>query len=163
MTTPGSDVPTAGAHVDGPPPMQPVPPGPQAGQPWAPPNGSPAQQTGFPAPKSAPSGAKKWLRVGGSVAVAAVVGIGSTTGWFGLTDPKVGDCVQMKGETDFDVVDCSSAEAEYKIVGIDKKQRTWAEMDTDPSVCAAFDTWEVALWIGDVETDPGKIYCSEPV
>ena len=30
-------------------------------------------------------------------------------------------------------------------------------------ICTDFQTWEVALWIGDVLTEPGTIYCSEPV
>ena len=165
MTTPGSDVPppTPGA-LAGAPAAPPAYPAPQAGQAWGPPNGSSAPQPGFqPPPPAAKAGLTKWLRVGGPLLVAVVVGIGSTTGWFGLTDPKVGDCVQMKGETSFDVVDCGSAKAEYKIVGIDKKDRTWAEMNSDDSVCAAFDSWEVALWVGDAETDPGTIYCSKPV
>jgi hypothetical protein len=158
MTTPGSDVPApaVGAPVGGPPPVQPGYPAPPAGQPWAPPTGYPAQQP-------AKSGWKKWLRAGGPLLIAAVVGIGSTTGWFGLTDPKVGDCVQMKGETSFDVVDCGSAKAEYKIVGIDKKDRNWGDFNSDDSVCAAFPKAEVALWVGDAQTEPGKVYCSNPI
>jgi hypothetical protein len=111
------------------------------------------------------SGAKKWLPIAGSVAVAGVLGAGSLTGWFGIGDPKVGDCVQMQGETSFEVVDCGAAEAEYKIVGIQDEEMTWPDFENASvdEVCTAFQTWEVALWIGEMETEPGTIYCSEPV
>ena len=111
------------------------------------------------------SGAKKWLPIAGSVAVAGVLGVGSMTGWFGIGDPKVGDCVQMQGETSFEVVDCGAAEAEYKIVGIEGEEMTWPDFEAASveEVCTAFESWEVALWIGDAETEPGTIYCSEPV
>jgi hypothetical protein len=111
------------------------------------------------------SGAKKWLPIAGSVAVAGVLGAGSLTGWFGIGDPKVGDCVQMASETDFDVVDCGADEAEMKIVGIDEQEMTRAEFDAAgvDEICADFATTEAALWIGDVMTDPGSIYCAASI
>ena len=133
------------------------------------PEGAWAPQQGVPqaAPQEQPQkrGAKKWLPIAGAVAAAGVVGAASLTGWFGLGDPKVGDCVQMKGDTDFDVVDCGADEAEYKIVGIEDEELTWPDFEkaSVEEVCTDFDTWEVALWIGDLETEPGTIYCSEPV
>ena len=98
----------------------------------------------------------------------AVVGVGAAyqlTGGFGIGDPKVNDCVQMKGDTDFDVVDCGSADAEYKIVGIDDEKMKYPDFQDAAAadeICTDFQTWEVALWIGDVLTEPGTIYCSEP-
>ena len=68
-----------------------------------PPPAQPAAEA--PAEKS---GAKKWLPIAGSVAAVGVLGVGSMTGWFGIGDPKVGDCVQMQGETSFEVVDCGA-------------------------------------------------------
>lgn len=112
------------------------------------------------------SGAKKWLPIAGSVAVAGVLAAGSMTGWFGMGDPEIGDCVQMQGETSFEVVDCGAAEAEYKIVGIEEEELTWPafeEAAMDETICEEFQTWEVALWIGDLETEPGAVYCSESV
>ena len=99
------------------------------------------------------SGATKWPPIAGAVAAAGVVGAGSLTGWFGLGDPKVGDCVHMKGETDFEVVDCGAGEAEYKIVGIQDEELTRPTSRRLPSRTSArdFDTWEVALWIGDLD------------
>jgi hypothetical protein len=125
-------------------------------------SGPPAGAPVSPAAPARKSGAKKWVRAGGSLVVAAVIGIGSSTGWFGINDPKVGDCVHTKGQTDFEVVDCGSSDAQYKVVGIDKKERTYPEMREDPTVCQAFQSWEVALFIGS-ETDKSKIYCAEPV
>jgi len=143
MTHPGSD----------------VQPGQQPEGAWTPPQGAPQAQ---PEKKS---GAKKWASIAGGAAVVLVGGAYSLTGGFGLGDPKVGDCVKMTSDTDFDVVDCGAAEAEYKVVGIDKDEMTYPDFQdavAADSVCADFQTWEVALWIGDVETDPGTIYCSEP-
>ncbi len=75
------------------------------------------------------------------MAVAGILGAGSLTGWFGLGDPKVGDCVQMQGETSFEVVDCAAAEAEYKIVGIEAEEMTWPDFEaaaTDETICEEF-------------------------
>jgi hypothetical protein len=33
----------------------------------------------------------------------------------------------------------------------------------DPDICSAFSGWEVVLWIGGMETEPGTIYCAEPI
>jgi hypothetical protein len=97
---------------------------------WAPQQGAPQ---GAAQEQPQKRGAKKWLPIAGAVAAAGVVGAGSLTGWFGLGDPKVGDCVQMKGETDFDVVDCGAGEAEYKIVGIQDEELTWPDFEKPPS------------------------------
>ena len=51
--------------------------------------------------------------------MAGVVGLGTLGGWLGGGDPEVDDCVQMQGATSFDVVDCGSSEAEYRVVGIE--------------------------------------------
>lgn len=108
-------------------------PGPDASapgqQPATPDNAQGASQATPSQATPQKSGAKKWLPIAGSVAVAGVLGAGSLTGWFGIGDPKVGDCVQMASETDFDVVDCAADEAEMKIVGIDEQEMTRSEFD----------------------------------
>jgi hypothetical protein len=90
-----------------------------------------------------------------------IVGLGSLVGF---ADPEVGDCVQMAGDTDtdVDVVDCGSAEAEYRIVGIEGDERTYPAFLADPGTCADFASTEVALWIGELETEPGTVLCAEP-
>ena len=83
MTHPGTDYPAPG----------------QPGTPdsaWAAPQAEPEKK----------SGAKKWASLAGTVVVAGVGGAYALTGGFGIGDPKVDDCVQMKGNTDFEVVDC---------------------------------------------------------
>ena len=112
------------------------------------------------------TGAKKWASLAGTVAIVGAGAAYQLTGGFGIGDPKVNDCVQMKGDTDFDVVDCGSADAQYKIVGIDDQKMKYPDFQdaaAADTICTAFQTWEVALWIGDVLTEPGTIYCSEPV
>ncbi|SFL39187.1 LppU/SCO3897 family protein [Geodermatophilus ruber] len=162
--TPGSDpsglpadpsqpAPTPGAW---PPPQPGAWPPPQQGA-WAPqPAGAPAE--GAPAPKRA----KKWLRVAVPVVVAGVVGTGVLGNALGLGDPEVGDCVQMQGTTDFEVVDCGSAEAEYRIVGIEDEEQTYPDFMADVDTCADFPATEAALWIGGMETEPGTVFCAEP-
>jgi hypothetical protein len=131
---------------------------------WAPTQDAPAPAA--PAAPTEKKGLKKVLPYVGSIAAAGILGAGALTGGFGFGDPAVGDCVQMQGETSFDVVDCAGDEAEYKIVGIHGEELTWPEFEAAASVdevCQDFATWEVALWIGDLETEPGAIYCSESV
>lgn len=108
------------------------------------------------------SGAKKWLPIAGSVAAVGVLGVGSMTGWFGIGDPKVGDCVQMQGETSFEVVDCDAEDAEFKIVGIQEGKQTYPDFQADENSCAEFPKWEVALWSGEM-TEEGMVYCAEGI
>ena len=143
MTHPGSDF-----HVSG---QQPG----QAPATWAAP-----QQ---PATEPEKKGAKKWLPVVGSVVVAGGLGAYALTGGFGLGDPEIGDCVRMQGDTSFEVVDCTAGEAEYKIVGVEKDELNYAAFMKDPESCAEFKTAEMALWIGELETEPGTVYCAAAV
>lgn len=145
-------------------PSDPAAPAPQPGTPdgaWAPPHGAATA----PQPEPQKSGGKKWLAVGGGILAAGVVGIGAM-GLFGAGDPEVGDCVRMVSDTDFEAVDCSSDDAEYKVVGIDDQEMTETEFNEAPveGMCADFDTTEVVLWIGDgMVTEPGTIYCAAGV
>lgn len=132
----------------------------------------PAQPHGAPSATVDPAapvptekkGVAKWVPIAGSVAVAGVLGVGSLTGWFGIGDPSVGDCVQLTGETDFSVVDCGSDEAEYRIVGIQAERQTYPTFLDDPASCREFATTEVALWQGsDTMTEEGTVYCAEAV
>ncbi len=148
-------------------PQQEGPWAPQQQQPgaWYPPQQQPGawyppQSGASAAPGAATGGLKKWLRIGLPIAVVGVVGLGS---FVGFADPEVGDCVQMAGDTDFDVVDCGSAEAEYRIVGIEGDEQTYPAFMADPDTCVDFASTEVALWIGALETEPGTVFCAEPV
>jgi hypothetical protein len=67
----------------------------------------------------------------------------------------------MKGDTDFDVVDCDSGDADLKIVGIEDEKKTEADFMADPASCSAFTTAEAALWAsGSMITEKGTIYCA---
>ncbi len=106
------------------------------------------------------SGLKKWLPIAGSVAVAGVVAANWLTGGSGPATLKVGDCGQSKGETSFEVVDCDAEGAEFKIVGVEEEQQTYAEFEKDETFCADFAATEIALWSGDVAGE-GTVYCAE--
>jgi hypothetical protein len=149
-------------------------PGSQPGTPdgsWAPASGSTAAtgDAGWAPLQNAPAappekkGLKKILPVVGSVAAFGIVAAGWLTGGFGFGEPEVGNCVQMKGETSFDVVDCGEDEAEYKIVGIEDKQMDYDEYMADDSLCASYEKSEYVLWTGAVEAEPGTVYCAEPI
>jgi hypothetical protein len=127
--------------------------------------GAPADEWATPPGEPKKSGAKKWAGLAGTVAVVGVGAAYSLTGGFGIGDPKVGDCVQMVGDTSFEAVGCDDAEAEMRIVGIDEQEMTRAEFDVAgvDEICADFATTEAVLWIGDVMTDPGTIYCAASI
>ena len=126
--------------------------------PWAPPQ-QPGAWTPPQQPATTAGGPTKWLRIGVPVAVAGVVGVGSV---IGFAEPEMGDCVQMQAQTSFDVVDCGSDEAEYRIVGVEDEEQNYPDFMADPDTCLDFASTEVALWIGDLETEPGTVYCAEP-
>ena len=146
-------------------------PGPEATPPGEQPGTFPAAAAGTMAPdqQGAPlapekKGLPKWVPIAGSVAVAGVLGLGSLTGWFGAGDAGVGDCIQLTGETDFEVVDCDGDTAEYRIVGVEDEQQTYPAFMADVDSCAEFATTEVALWEGsDMITEKGDVYCAEAV
>jgi hypothetical protein len=58
---------------------------------------------------------------------------------------------------------CTADEAEYRIVGVEDEEQTYPAFMADPDTCADFASWEAALWIGGLETEPGTVYCAEPV
>jgi len=135
-------------------------------QPTAPQPGTPGNEWATPpAQEEKKSGAKKWAALAGTVAVVGVGAAYSLTGGFGMGNPEVGDCVQMAGETDFEAVACDDPAAELKIVGIDEQEMTRSEFDAAgvEDICVDFATTEAALWIGDVMTQPGTIYCAASI
>ena len=123
---------------------------------------APGQQ-GAPLPAEK-KGLGKWLPITGSIAVVGVVGLGSLTGWFGAGEPGVGDCVQLTGDTDFEVVDCDGNTAEYRIVGVESEKQTYPAFMADETSCAEFATTEIVLWSGsDLMTEEGAVYCAAAV
>jgi len=148
MTYPGSDAQAPGA--------QPAP----APAPWTPPQNGPQGSPEAPSK----SGAKKWLPIAGGVVGLGVVATG-VFGFLGAGTSDVGDCIKTTSDTDYETVDCGSADAEFEIVGIDEQEMTYADFAAAPAedLCADFaDKTEYVLWEG-VETETGTIYCAAPV
>jgi hypothetical protein len=99
------------------------------------------------------------------VAAAVAIGVLRVTGvWGGAEDPQVGDCVHTTGSsgTSVDVVDCSSKEAQYKVVGVDPKTMTSKQFQADDDLCASVPETQVVLWSGR-DTEEGTVYCAVPV
>ncbi|MFF9209336.1 MULTISPECIES: hypothetical protein [unclassified Streptomyces] len=141
----------------------PPPVGQQPGQPGVPPQGAPyapfPQQAGpagpgVPVPPPAPlppakKGGKKALRIIGGVLVAILIalvkfGAFAGLGWFTSRDDaettSVGSCMHNKGtnsDPDLEEVDCSSADAQYKVV---QKHNFSSDTSkcTDPSAPIAY-------------------------
>jgi hypothetical protein len=144
MTHPGSD----------------VQPGQQPEGAWVPP-----QSGATAAEPEKKSGAKKWLSVAGTVVVLGGVAAAKFIG-FGGGDPEAGDCLHEASDSQYDVVDCGSDDADYKVLGVDGDEMTQPDLDKAieaDTVCADFPTWEYALWYGDMETEPGTVYCTKAV
>ena len=140
---------------------------PPAQEPWTPPTGPVATGTmsGAESSTAAPAAKKGLLRflpVAGSAAIAVVISVGQTSGWFDGGPPAVGDCIQLTGDTSYEVVDCGGGSAEYTIVGIEAEQQTYAEFEVDTNSCAGFAGTEYVLWFGESKTEPGGVYCAAP-
>jgi hypothetical protein len=143
MSYPGPDVQPAGQQPEGA---------------WAPPQGAPQAE---PEKKS---NAKKWVSIAGTVAVVGIGGAYTLTGGFGFGDPKVGDCVHLVGETDFEVTDCGSSDADFTIIGIEDEKLTEPDFQADPTSCAEFAEAESAFWLSaGMITEKGTVYCAAPV
>lgn len=131
--------------------------------------------TGQEAVGEAEAPAKKsssFLRKFGGILLAAVLGLGY---WFffgkdNVENAKVGDCMPAavaeagrSSLTGVDKVDCTAAEAAFKVVGIVKgKTSAQFDADTEGTVCSPYPTWKNALWIGE-EGKSGDVFCLEPV
>ena len=140
----------------------PVPPAhPEPGQqppalPYSP-AGVPFDGAGAPQPQST---IKKVARVGVPLVAAGV----AAASWFGLGggEPEVGDCGKASGDSSFDVVDCDSDEALFRIVGIEEDKMTQPEYEADTTACAGFPTADSVLWVGDQFGLDGTVLCAEP-
>jgi hypothetical protein len=160
-------------------PQQPFPNDPQfpppSGQPgqFPPPAGDPSQG-GFPPPQGGgfpPGPAPQPARRGGAgraivilVVVLVVVGGLAAAGWYFSRDAankaNVGDCVQQQGSDDLKVVDCASADADYKVVGrVEDKTQTEASL----GACDDFTDQgaESAYWEGE-SGKKGLVLCLAP-
>jgi hypothetical protein len=105
---------------------------------------------------------RRWLPV-----VAGVVGLivvltvvrGLLTG-----APEAGDCMQQTGASEFDTVDCSSDEAQFRILGTDAEMtgKTFDATDSD-ELCGDFAEATTVLWYGADDGSEGTVYCAVDV
>jgi len=106
------------------------------------------------APSQAKRGSKLRRALIGIVAVVVALGVAI---WLGMDEParaKVGDCVSGTSAEELQIVECTSAEAEWKVVGrVEDKAQT--EMST---ACQAFQSAEQAYWQGEPGKD-GLVLC----
>ena len=136
-------------------------------QPAAPQPGAPGNEWATPpVQEEKKSGAKKWAALAGTVAVVGVGAAYSLTGGFGIGDPKVGDCVQMAGETDFEAVACDdrrgrAEDRRHRRAGDDPQpsstrpaSRTSAPTSRPPRPPSGSAT---------SMTEPGTIYCAASI
>lgn len=146
------------------------PPAPQYGAPGAPqlgPDGQPLQPGapgayppagGFqPAAEPAKKGGK-WQRILLTVGVAIVVAVISALWRNGVFDSpimKAGDCVQQTGSDSVKVVDCGSADAQFKVLGIKEKV---SQASARLGACEAFPDTDSVYWEGR-QTGSGTVYC----
>ncbi|GAA3806510.1 hypothetical protein ACFS5L_30235 [Streptomyces phyllanthi] len=113
--------------------------------------GAPQQGASFGAPVPPPAPAKRFsktlLRIGGFIVIAIVIALGK---WYlGQSDAEttsVGSCMHNEGSQsspDLQTVDCSSSDAEYKVV--EKFDNT-----SDSSKCEAVKEAEISYYqVGD--------------
>jgi hypothetical protein len=132
-------------------------PGQPGQQPWGGPGAQPQQQ---PAKKS---GLARILPIVAGVVAVIVVGF-LVRGFLGGGAPEVGDCVNQSGSDGYEVVDCDSSDAQYRIFGTDDDM-TEAEFTADTDTCQAAATESnitdgVSLWYG-TSGDTGKVFCAE--
>ena len=135
---------------------QPQQPGQPGQQPW----GATGAQPQQPAKKS---GLARILPIVAGVVAVIVVGF-LVRGFLGGGAPEVGDCVNQSGSDGYEVVDCDSSDAQYRIFGTDDDM-TEAEFQADPDTCQAAATASnitdgVSLWYG-TSGDTGKVFCAE--
>ncbi|WP_144121881.1 LppU/SCO3897 family protein [Catellatospora sichuanensis] len=118
-----------------------------------------------------PSKAKSAAASAGKKILGYVVGLvvlgGGYLGWQYLSGDlaiaKVGDCVNdFKVVDDAKVVDCTSADAANKVVGVIDGVSESDFTAKQQTLCAAYPTWEQIVWIGK-KGGSGDSWCLEPI
>ncbi len=156
-------------HQGGPPPGQGAPPpwsGQQPPQAYGPPAG-PGGYQGEPAAAAAKPNKQRTL-ISIIVLVVLIGGLGIFAfiqNQNNVVNAEEGDCVQVNSSTDFEVVDCAAAEAQYKVVSViedislgsiceinsDVDYAIEISGDTNKSLC--LQTW---LQVGDCVASDGS-------
>ena len=96
-----------------------------------------------------------------AVVVGALVVFAVRSYLAGLDDPAVGDCVNATASATFHLVECGTAEAQFRIVGEEEGSRTRAEFETATDLCAGFPGPGVSLWEPGYRSESGTVYCAQ--
>ena len=117
-----------------------------------------------PAPRVARrSRLKTGVRLWFAVVVGGLVMFGVRSLLAGVDDPTVGDCVHATADSGYDVVDCGTAEAQFRILGAEKGRWTAAEVQAATGLCAAFPTTVAYVWEAGYRSNTGTVYCAGPL
>jgi hypothetical protein len=128
----------------------------------------PGPAEGFAVPEQAPEqsqpakkgGRKKWASLAGTIVVVGAGAAYQLSGHFGIGDPKVGDCLHMKSDTDFQQVSCDDKTADAKVIGIENQKMTEKEFTDAAEICTNFPDAEGGLWYQNgMITEKGTVYC----
>ena len=160
---PGSPTPDAAAQYGA--PGAPQYGAPQYGTPQYGPDGQPLQPGAYPPaggfqPQVAQPAKKggRWGRILLTVGIAIVVAVISAlwrNGVFDSPTMKAGDCVQQTGSDSVKVVDCSSADAQYTVLGIQEKT---TQASARLGACSQWPDTDSVYWEGR-QTGTGTTYC----
>jgi len=133
--------------------------------PTAPPAGGPDGATPAPPKKKTPV----WVR---PVAILAGIALIAGLAWFfnreSVQNAEVGDCIQVESETEFNIVDCTAAEAGFKVLAVEDGFGTCTDPDVDSKIYTKSGdakSWCLQLVISEgqcVETDVDKVDCGAP-
>jgi hypothetical protein len=79
----------------------------------------------------------------------------------GVDDPSVGDCARATADSGYELVDCGTAEAQYRVVGEEEGYWTADEVRAATGLCAAFPATDAYLWEPGYRSESGTLYCAE--
>jgi len=149
----------------GPPPGQGQPAGYPGGAPQLGPDGQPVYPGAYPPPggfqppvAEPPKKAGTLKRILTSVGIAVLVILGGIlwrSGVFDTPSLKVGACVQQTSSDSVKTVDCGSAEAQYKVLGIKEKQ---SQASGRLGACNDWPDTTSVYWEGR-NNSSGTVYC----
>jgi hypothetical protein len=81
----------------------------------------------------------------------------------GVDDPSVGDCARTTADSGYELVDCGTAEAQYRVVGEEEGYWTADEVRAASGLCTAFPATDAYLWEPGYRSESGTLYCAERI
>jgi hypothetical protein len=138
---------------------------------------APAPYPGGPVPPPAKKGgAGRIIGIIVGVVVVLLLAVCGGAAWFTFNKAKsdpanatVGDCLagdtmdstEAKEVNNIKKVECTSADAKYKVIGI-VANKTEAQFNIDQDICKAYPSAASALWQG-TKGQSGSVLCLEPI